>query len=457
MIYDYCIKKVIVMKKKTMDLTSGNVTKLLISYSLPLIATSLLQSVYSIADLLIAGHTVGSVGISAINNSSQVMNLVTKIAIGLSIGGNVLISQYFGAGEKENKNDSVRTLFTFCMLLGALCSLVMWFCSRPLLILLKAPALMEAVTYLQICSIGFLFIWGYNALSAILRAMGDSRSPFVIIMISSVLNIILDTLFMAVLHMGVAGAALATLISQISSFVLGLYFVLKNPDEYGLALNKLRPYKDKLIRIIHLGIPCALQMTIAAISWLVVTYFINKYGTVVSAGNGISIKIKDVCQLITSAIATGTSTIIAQNLGAGLYDRARNVLSQALKIAVCTALVLMVFVELTAPYLAGFFTNDPDVLSAAVTNLRIEMIGQIFYAFFQTYHGMMTGAGHTMMVMSSSFVNCILVRVILVIILERFMGLNGVYLACMIAPSASVPIGMLYVKSGVWKRTYIKE
>lgn len=211
------------MKKKTMDLTSGNVTKLLISYSLPLIATSLLQSVYSIADLLIAGHTVGSVGISAINNSSQVMNLVTKIAIGLSIGGNVLISQYFGAGEKENKNDSVRTLFTFCMLLGVLCSLVMWFCSRPLLILLKAPALTEAVTYLQICSIGFLFIWGYNALSAILRAMGDSRSPFVIIMISSVLNIILDTLFMAVLRMGVAGAALATLISQISSFVLGLF------------------------------------------------------------------------------------------------------------------------------------------------------------------------------------------------------------------------------------------
>lgn len=206
------------MNKKTMDLTQGNVTKLLIAYALPLIATSLLQSIYSIADLLIAGHTVGSVGISAINNSSQIMNLITKIAIGLSVGGNILIGQYFGAKNEKGKKESIQTLFTLCIILGILCSIIMWIFSRSLLALLDAPALEEATTYLKISSVGFLFIWGYNGLSAILRAMGDSNSPFRIIMISSITNIILDFLMMGIWQMGVAGAALATMLSQALSF-----------------------------------------------------------------------------------------------------------------------------------------------------------------------------------------------------------------------------------------------
>lgn len=445
------------MNKKTMDLTQGNVTKLLIAYALPLIATSLLQSIYSIADLLIAGHTVGSVGISAINNSSQIMNLVTKIAIGLSVGGNILIGQYFGAKNEEGKKESIQTLFTLCMLLGILCSIIMWIFSRSLLALLDAPALEEATTYLKISSVGFVFIWGYNGLSAILRAMGDSNSPFRIIMISSITNIILDFLMMGIWQMGVAGAALATMLSQALSFFLSLALVLKNPQLYGLKLSNLSIVSEKCINILRLGVPCALQMTIAAISWLVVTYFINSYGVDVSAGNGVSIKIKDTCQLILTSMSTGTSTMVAQNLGAKLYDRTKDILYQAMKIAISTAIALTIFVEISAPFLASFFTKDSAVLSAAVMNLRIEMVGQIFYAIFLTYHGFMTGAGHTLVVMFSSFVNCILVRVILVLLLEHAIGLNGVYLACMIAPFSSIPIGFIYIQTGIWKRSLVQK
>lgn len=443
--------------KKTMDLTQGNVTRLLLAYALPLIATSLLQSVYSIVDLLIAGRTIGSVGISAINNSSQVMNLITKIAIGLSVGGNILIGQYFGAKDEEGQKDSVRTLFTLCMALGLIFAAVMWTCSRPLMILLEAPALKEATIYLQICSLGFLFIWGYNGLSAILRAMGDSKSPFRIIMFTSLINIILDVILMGLLHMGVAGAALATMFSQAVSFIFALILVLKSPEIYGLQLSNMTIYKDKLFHILKLGIPTALQMTIAAISWLVVTYFINHYGVDVSAGNGVSIKIKDTCQLILSALSTGTATMVAQNLGAGLYDRTKQVLRKSMTIAVVTALVLTILVELAAPFLAAIFTKDPAVLQAAVLNLRIEMLGQIFYAIFLTYHGFMTGAGHTMVVMFSSFVNCIPVRIVLVVLLERIYGATGIYLACMIAPFASVPIGFIYARSNIWRRSLVKK
>lgn len=445
------------MNKKTMDLTQGNVTKLLIAYALPLIATSLLQSIYSIADLLIAGHTVGSVGISAINNSSQIMNLITKIAIGLSVGGNILIGQYFGAKNEKGKKESIQTLFTLCIILGILCSIIMWIFSRSLLALLDAPALEEATTYLKISSVGFLFIWGYNGLSAILRAMGDSNSPFRIIMISSITNIILDFLMMGIWQMGVAGAALATMLSQALSFFLSLALVLKNPQLYGLRLSNLSIVSEKCINILRLGVPCALQMTIAAISWLVVTYFINSYGVDTSAGNGVSIKIKDTCQLVLTSMSTGTSNMVAQNLGAKLYDRTKDVLHQAMKIAISTAIALTIIVEISAPFLASFFTKDPAVLSAAVMNLRIEMVGQIFYAIFLTYHGFMTGAGHTVVVMFSSFVNCILVRVILVLLLEHAIGLNGVYLACMIAPFSSIPIGFIYIRTGIWKRSLVQK
>lgn len=214
---------------------------------------------------------------------------------------------------------------------------------------------------------------------------------------------------------------------------------------------------EKCINILRLGVPCALQMTIAAISWLVVTYFINSYGVDISAGNGVSIKIKDTCQLVLTSMSTGTSTMVAQNLGAKLYDRTKEIFYQAMKIAISTAIALTIIVEISAPFLASFFTKDPAVLSAAVMNLRIEMVGQIFYAIFLTYHGFMTGAGHTVVVMFSSFVNCILVRVILVLLLEHAIGLNGVYLACMIAPFSSIPIGFIYIRTGIWKRSLVQK
>lgn len=444
------------MKKTSLNLTEGNITKLLIAYTLPLIATNLLQSLYSISDLLIAGHTVGSTGISAINTSSQIINLITKIAIGLSVGGNILIGQYYGSGNKEGRIASSRTLFSLSMIFGILFAAVIRITGRSLLILLKAPALAESVIYLNICAVGFIFIWGYNGLAAMLRAMGDSDHPFRIITVSSGINIILDLLLMGALKMGVAGAALATTVSQGISFLLALILVLKNTSSYGVRLTRPEIHPDKFIKIMQLGIPCALQMTIAALSWLTVTFFINRYGVEVSAGNGISIKIKDICQLVLTAISTGTSTMVAQNLGAALYDRSRKILTRSLEISVGISVIMILFAEAAAPLLAGCFTKDPAVLKAAVLNLRIEMVGQLFYALFLIYHGFMTGAGHTWIVMFSSFVNCIPVRILLVILLEAHLGLTGVYLACMIAPLASVPIGILYVRSGIWRRSLVK-
>jgi putative MATE family efflux protein len=441
--------------KEKHDLNKGNVRGKLIQYALPIVASSLLQGVYSIVDMLIAGRFLGSRGVSAINNSSQVMNMATQIAIGLTLGGNILIGQYFGAKKERERKEATGNLLILCLILGVIASIALFVMAPTLMTLLNAPSRQEAVIYLKICAIGYVTILLYNGCSAIMRAVGNSRRPFICIGISTVINIVLDVVFVIFLKMGVAGTALATIIAQAISFIVAIMYILKNKEYFGVQLEFMKVKLEKIQKIFKLGIPCALQWTIASISWLVVTYFINAYGLDVSAGNGISIKIKDFCQLFISAMSGAASTMIAQALGAKMFDRGKEIMYEAMKITIGMAVLIIVIVELAAPILAGCFTTNPAVIENAVLNLRIEIIGQLFYASFLIYHSLMTGAGHTWMVMGSSFVNCILVRVILVIIFNQYWGLQGVYLGCMIAPASSIPIGWIYTKTNVWRKSLV--
>lgn len=436
------------------DLTHGSVTKQLIRYALPLVTTSLLQSLYSIADFIVAGYFISTAGQSAINNASLIMNLMTQIAIGLTLGGNILIGQYFGSREDEPRKQSAGSLLTMALIVGAVCAALLTIFARPLLILLKAPALAEATTYMSICAIGLFPIFGYNALSALLRAVGNSKMPLYFIIASTATNVVLDLVFVAVLRWGVAGAALATLISQFVSFFAALIFCLKHRAHLGLTLKYLRPRAERVRAITKLGLPTAFQWAIASVSWLVVAYLINGYGLdVYSAANGVSNKIKDFCQLFISAMTGAASTMVAQNLGAQLYDRAKNVMKTCMKITLGMAAVLILISELLAPVLVSFFTPEADVQHWAAINLRIEIIGQLFYAGFFTYNTLATGCGDTMFVMWNSFVNCIIFRLVLAIIFNQLWGIHGVFIACAIAPASSVPIGWFYCRKGYWKKS----
>lgn len=443
--------------EKTLDLTEGSVWKRLLQYALPFVAISLMQSLYSMADLVISGHFIGARGISGINNSSQVMELLTKIIIGLSQGGNILIGQFFGAGEEEKRKETTNTLFYSFAVMSVVLVGAVSLSAGVILRALGAPAYQEALAYLRICSLGIFFIAGYNALVAAVRGVGDSKRPMKIILIATGANIVLDLLFVGGIHMGTKGAALATVISQGISFSLLLVHVLRNPDIFGIRLSMPEFHAKRFCRIVALGIPCAVQMSLAAVSWLTVTKFVNGYGVTASAGAGVSAKIKDLCQLLISAVSSAASTMVAQTLGAGKLERAKEVLYTAMKLTCVTAFALILVVEAGAPTFAGFFTGDLEAVKVAALNLRIEIIGQIFYAVFMIYHGFAIGAGHTWFVLLSSFVNCILVRAVLVVILERILGLPGIFLACMVAPGASVPLGMIYVRSGVWKKELVYE
>lgn len=438
------------------NLTEGNVSRQLIRYALPVVASSLLQAIYSIVDMLVVSQMLGEVGASGVSNGAQFITVLTQVAIGLSNGGNILVGQYFGAGDRENREKTIGSFLTLFTILGTVVAVVIALLARSVMTFMGAPALEEATAYLFAAAWGLFFVYGYNALASVLRAMGNSRTPMNCVIVSVVLNVVLDILFVGPLGWGTAGAAWATVISQAVSYCVCLVYLIRHREFFSFERSLLHMRWEKIRMILKLGIPCAVQMTVAGISWLVVTYLINDYGAVISAANAYSGKVKDLSGMFTAAMSTAASSMVAQNLGAGLYDRGKKVMYTAMKMALCMAVVIIVVVELLAPVLVGVFTDDAQAIHYASLNLRIEILGQVFYAMFLVYHALMVGAGDTWWVFFSSFTNCIVFRVILSVTFEALWGIEGVYIACAIAPATSVPIGIYYTRSNRWRKSLAK-
>jgi putative MATE family efflux protein len=440
-----------------MDLTEGVIWKTLLRYAMPVILSALLQSAYSIVDMVLAGLFVGETGISAINNSGQVLLFLTQVIMGITMGGSILMGQYYGNRDHENRVKTNVTLFSLSLLSGLFMMGLLLGLGEPILRLLKAPALEESLIYLRVCALGLLPVCGYNALAAMIRAVGNSKAPLHFIMVTTVVNIVLDTMFMGLLGWGVAGAAWATVIAQTASFLVALLYVLRHKDLFALGLGGLYIKADKLYHMLRLGVPSAVQMTMVGFSWLTMTFLVNGYGVEASAASGIAARIREVSQLFTMGMGAAAATMVAQCLGAGDFARARNTVHTGMRIAISVSLVVILVVELTAPQLVSLFHPNQETAYWAVRNLRIEILAQVFYASFMVYNALAIGAGHTLFALGSSIMNSIIARLILAALLNHYFGLVGIFWACMIAPASSVPLGYLYERSGIWKKSLAKE
>ena len=435
------------------DLTQGDVRRQLIGYSLPIIATTVMQTVYSLVDLMVVSHLMGSAGASGVSNSAQIVLLLTNVAVGLANGGNILVSQYFGARDKASQERVTGSFITLFVLVGLLAAAVTFGLAGTMIRAIQAPAYQEAVSYLRVAALGMVFVFFYNCLASVLRAVGNSKQPMRIILYTCVLNVVLDLIFVGPLQMGTAGAALATVLSQGLSCGLALGYLLRHWDIFSFQPALLRMRGKDVAGILKLGVPCAVQMTVAGVSWLTVTFLVNRYGVDCSAASAYAAKVKDLSMMFITALVNAASVMIAQTLGAGKFDRAKQVLREAMKLSVLISAALVLLVELTAPLLARIFTDDPEVIRIAALNMRIEILGQMCYAVFLIYHAMMIGAGDTWMALVSSFINCILFRIILCVIFNSAWGLTGIFVACAIAPASSIPVGLLYLRSNHWRRS----
>ena len=391
------------------DMTQGSITKHLINFSLPLLLGNLFQQLYNMVDTWVVGNYVSNEAFSAVGTVGPVINTLIGFFLGLSSGAGVVISQYYGAGREEKVRQAVHTALMLTLVLGVVFTAAGIAMTPLMLQLMKTPAEVapEQAAYLRIYFAGVMGLLLYNMGSGILRAVGDSRRPFYFLVVSAVLNTVLDLLFVIKFHMGVEGVAYATIIAQAVSALLTLWVLMRAEGGIRLELRALRLTWSVLRQIVAVGIPAALQMAITAFSNVFVQGYINHFGADCMSGWTAYTKIDQLVILPVQSLSLASTTFVGQNLGVGNVERAKGGVRQALYLSVAVTAVLLVPVLLLAPDLTAFFNSKAEVVSYGALLLRLLSPFYFFFCINQIYSGALRGAGNSqvpMFIMLGSFV-----------------------------------------------------
>lgn len=437
------------------DLTQGSVTKQLLRFSLPFLASNLLQALYNVADMYVVGRFCDSSAISGVSIGGQFTMLILNIVAGLSIGGQVLIAQYNGAKMYDAQRRTIGTMLTLYIFAAAIMTTLMLVFSTPLLHLINTPAesFAQAQSYMNICMGGIIFIFGYNAISAILRGMGDSKRPLVFVAIATVINIVLDIVFVGPLGMEAAGAALATVIAQAVSFILSIIYLARQDFIFDFKPKSFRIEWSKAALLLKIGLPNSIQLTCVSMSFMTLTSLINSFGVVASAATGICSKVNSFAILPGVAMSSSVSSMAGQNIGARAYDRAKQTLFVGIRIGLGIGLLIFAIVNIFPAQILEIFTDDMQVVQTGVPYLRLASIEFFIAPIMFCLNGFATGSGYSSFAMINALVSSLILRVPLAFFFakEIGMGLNGVGLAAALAPIGALITGSLFVRSNRWR------
>ena len=446
------------------SLLSGSVPKQLLAFSLPFLGANILQSVYSVVDMMIVGQFVGSAGLSGVSIGSQITALFTSTGIGLAMGGQMMLAQFKGAGDEKAQKESIGTMLTFMLLLGVLLAIPCVVLATPLLKLLNTPqeSMTDAYWYFLICSIGIVFIFGYNSVCSVLRGLGDSRRPMYFVAISTVTNIVLDLLFVAGFHMGAGGAALATIIAQAISFIAAFFYLYRHRESYVFDFRprSFRIVGHRLKTMLKVGVPFALQFSMLMISLLVVMTLINSYGVTASAGYGVGGKVDNFATLPVYAFSSAAATMVGQNIGAKQLDRAKSAVHWCVLMCFICEAVIFLLVQIFAAQIVSLFNNEPEVIAVGVQYIRVMAWAYLAHCLLDGYQAMANGVGFSMLSFICCTIDGLIVRVPLALLFGSVLGLGlkGVFLGCMLAPWSAGLISAGYFYSGKWKtQSLVKE
>lgn len=443
------------------DLTQGSVTKQLLQFSVPFLLSNLLQALYSVADMIVVGQYCGKSGITGVSMGGQINILVTGAALGLAVGGTVLIAQYGGAKKYDDQKSTIGTMTTLYIILSIIVTVVMVLLTEPILKVLKTPenAFDEAKSYLVICMYGTVFMFLYNAISAILRGMGDSKCPLYFVAIAAVVNVAGDIVLVGRFNMGAAGAAIATISSQGISVLLSLIYLLKSGFFAGYKFSDFKIDRSKASSIIKIGLPSSVQQVIVSFSFLTLTALVNSLpnAAVASACQGVVGKINSFAILPGLAMSSAISSMAGQNIGAGEYKRAKKTMMTGLGIAMAISAFVFVIVELFPGELLSLFTPEEDVVETGKTFLRLVAAEYLIATPVFCMNGLAIGAGYTNIALLNAVFSSIIVRVPLAYLLVRVfgLGLNGIGIAMGFASVASIFVGIIFIQSGKWKQAKI--
>lgn len=450
-------------RKMGMDLTQGPIAQRLIVFTLPFLGASLLQTLYSTVDMVVVGRFVGSVGSVAVSQGSRLTHIFTSLAMGFAAAGQVFIGQQTGAKNREGVNKTIGNLFTLLVIISMLCLLVGVGLGGQIVRWMKTPAeaMDQSWSYLVVCSLGMPFIFGYNAVCAILRGMGDSTRPLIFVAIASVINLVLDLAFVAGFQMGAAGAAWATIIGQAVSFIVSVIYLVRNKECFGFdfKLSSFRLERFYARTIIRLGLPMSLQYVIIGLTQTVITALVNEYGLAAAAAWGVGDRIFMLVSAVDMSLQQAGAAMVAQNIGAGEIKRVKRIVLYLLLFSLILAVINTLWILPCDTLLFSLFNTDPEVLAYAPEMCVVLVISLYLAAVMGSVQAVTTGSGAAGLAFLAGILDSVVFRFGFCFLFGYAMnlGMIGFYMGSNFARLGPILVSGIYFLSGKWKTKRLEQ
>ncbi|MEI8224812.1 MAG: MATE family efflux transporter [Bacteroidota bacterium] len=436
------------------DLTIGKEGKLIFQFAAPMLLGNVFQQLFSVVDSIVVGKFIGKEALAAVGASFPVIFIMVSMIIGLVMGTTVVISQYFGAKDFVKVKRAIDTMYIYSAIAGIIATVIGLIISEPLLRLLGLPEdiMPQAVQYLRIYLSGIIIFFGFNGTSAVLRGLGDSKTPLYFLIVATVANIILVLLFVAVFKWGVAGAAYATLIANGLAFGLAIYWLNKTHRLIKIAIKGLHFDREIFRQSINIGLPTGIQQTLVAMGALALMGIVNKFGTNVIAGFSVASRLDALAMIPAMSFSQALSTFVGQNIGANKPERIRAGLIATLKMSGIVTIVTTIFVVFGGHILMSLFTNDSEVVRIGDQYLTIVSSFYIIFTLMFIFNGVTRGAGDTLIPMFFSLLSLWIIRIPMAWFLSGKIGATGIWWAIPAGWAIGMVLSYFYYKSGRWKK-----
>ncbi len=437
------------------DMTSGSPIKHIIKFALPLLVGNLFQQFYNVVDSIVVGNYVGADELAAVGNCSSMNFLSFALSSGLAIGIGVIVAQYFGAKDEGNVRVTIANSLYVLVTAAIVVTLLGYFLCPFVFRILKTPdkIIDNSILYMQTTCFGIIGITIYNGVAAILRALGDSKTPLYFLIISCILNVVLDLVFVLCFNMAVFGVALATVIAQIISAILCLTYAYRKVSYFHLNKKELKPNKNIIIRCFKIGVPVSLQNSMIAISCMVLQGYVNSYGEKVMAAFTVINKIEGIVQQPYGSLAAALTTFSGQNMGAGKIDRVKKGFRQSTIIALIFSICILPIAYLFGEPIVGLFVKKPDVIDISYQALRINSLCYFGLGMIYIPRALLNGSGDTNFAMANGFCE-VVCRMLYASIFTKIpqLGYWGLWVTTGATWVTTAVVCVVRYFSGAWKK-----
>lgn len=437
------------------DLSYGHEGKLIFKFAVPMLLGNIFQQLYNVVDSIVVGKFVGKIALAAVGTSSPVIFLLVSFIIGITMGFTIVVSQYFGAKDMDNVKKAINTLYIFLFFTSLFVTVVGMFLVDFIFRLIDlSPLIMpQAKTFMYIFLSGLVFLFGYNGTSAILRGLGDSKTPLYFLIGSVILNIILDLIFVPVFHWDVAGVAVATVISQAAAFIVQIIYLNKYHKVVKFSFRDLKFDNSIFIKSMKIGLPTGFQQTFVAAGMIALYGVVNQFGVDANAAYSVGGRIDSFAALPAMSLALALSTFVGQNLGANKPERVKAGFLATIYISGAITLAISILILVFNRFLMMMFTNDPVVVELGRSYLLVIGCSYILFSTMFVINGVLRGAGDTLIPMFITLFSLWVIRIPVAYFLGKnpTVGIHGVWWSIPIGWLSGLTINYFYYRSGRWK------